>query len=173
VRASGDPAQLIAPIRDALHQIDPSVPFREPETMAQILGDSLVFERMENWLFGIFAGLALLLASVGLYGLLQHEVELRTRDIGVRMALGSSRGRVVREVLTRVSVLMLIGVSAGWIVTLGLRKAISSVVEMHAAHDAALLALLTAALVAIGLLSSLIPARRAASIEPVEALRTE
>ncbi len=173
IRSSVPAASLAAPLREALRQTDASVPFRTPETMHHVIAETLTFERLESWLFGIFAGLALLLSLVGIYGMVHHEVELRTRDIGVRMALGSSRGRVMRDILTRVGTLMLAGVAAGWLLTLALRKAIASVVEMHAEKDATLLALLTLALITIGLVASLLPARRAASINPVEALRTE
>ena len=112
----------------------------------------------------------LLLSLVGIYGMVHHEVELRTRDIGVR---GSSRGRVVRDILARVAMLMFFGIASGWLLTLALRKAISLVVEMHAASDGALLTLITLSLVCIGLLASVLPARRPASIDPIEALRTE
>jgi predicted permease len=173
VRTSGDASPLISPIRAALHDLDPTIPFRAPETMAEVIAESLVFERFEGWLFGIFAGLALLLSMVGIHGMVHHEVEVRTREIGVRMALGSSRGRVVGDILRRVAVLMVAGVVAGWTLTLALRKVIASVVEMNAAHDALLLAGLTFALVAIGMLASLRPARNAASIDPMEALRNE
>ena len=173
VRTRDDPQQLVVPIREALHRIDPTVPFETPLTMAQIVSESLVFQRMENWLFGIFAGLALLLALVGLYGLTAHEVELRTRDIGIRMALGSTRAQVVRQILTRVAALMLTGVAAGWLITLAAQKVLASVIEIHPAKDGALLASLTFTLVLIGIASALWPARRAASINPIEALRTE
>jgi ABC-type antimicrobial peptide transport system permease subunit len=89
------------------------------------------------------------------------------------MALGSSRGRVLGDILRRVAVLMIAGVAAGWMITLALRSVIASVVEMNASHDALLLAALTAALVIIGVLASLVPARNAASIDPMEALRNE
>ncbi len=173
VRTSGDPRQLAGPIREALHQIDPTIPFQTPETMSEVVNETLVFERMENWLFGIFAGFALFLALIGLYGLTTQEVELRTRDIGIRMALGSTRLEVVRRILTRVAILMLAGVGAGWLITLAAQKALASVIEIHPAQDAALLAGLTLALVFIGIAAALWPARRAASINPIEALRTE
>jgi ABC-type antimicrobial peptide transport system permease subunit len=173
VRTSVAPESIAAPLREAMHQVDPTVPFREPETMRDVIAETLTFERMESWLFGIFAALALLLSMVGIYGMVHHEVEVRTREIGVRMALGSSRGRVVGDILRRVAVLMVAGVAAGWLLTLALRRAIASVVEMNAAHDALLLASLTAALVMIGVLASLVPARNAASIDPMEALRNE
>jgi predicted permease len=173
MRTSVAPETIAAPLRDAMRQVDPTVPFREPETMHEVIAETLTFERMESWLFGIFAALALLLSMVGIYGMVHHEVEVRTREIGVRMALGSSRGRVVGDILRRVAVLMVAGVAVGWMLTLALRKAIASVVELNAAHDAMLLAGLTAALVLIGMLSSLVPARNAATIDPMEALRNE
>jgi predicted permease len=173
VRTYSDPAQLTPALRSVLHQIDPTIPFRTPQTMTEVVSQTLVFERMENWLFGIFAGLALLLALIGLYGVTSHEVELRTRDIGIRMALGSTRGLVVRQVVGRVAGLMASGIGLGWLLTLGLRKMIASVVELHAAHDAALLATLTLALGLIGVGASLMPARRAASVDPMQVLRSE
>jgi predicted permease len=173
VRASGDPQQLTPAIRAALHEIDPTIPFQTPETMADVVTETLVFERMENWLFGIFAGLAIVLAMVGLYGLTSHEVELRTRDIGIRMALGSTRGRVVRKILGQVALLMSIGITLGLTLTFALQKVLASVVTMHAGHDSILLVALTAALGVTGVGASFWPARRAASIEPMQALRTD
>ena len=173
VRSTADPKSLTPALRNAMHEVDPTVPFLAPETMTDIVSESLVFERMENWLFGIFAGFALLLAVIGIYGLTSHEVELRTRDIGVRMALGSTRARIVREILMRVVALMLGGIALGWALTLALQRVLASVVELHAAHDAALLASLTLTLAVVGVAASLLPARRASTIDPIEALRGE
>ena len=168
------PSQSIAPqLRAALHDVDPSVPFRTPETMDDILAETLTFERLESWLFGIFAALALALSLVGIYGAISHEVELRTRDIGVRMALGSTRVRVVVQILGRVSLLMGSGLAAGWLLTFGLRKVLAAVVPFHAAQDAAVFVGITALLTMSGIGASLWPARRAASINPTEALRAE
>jgi predicted permease len=173
VRTSGDPKELTPALRNALHDIDPTIPFKTPETMSDVVSETLVFERMENWLFGIFAGFALLLALVGLYGLISHEVELKTRDIGIRMALGSTRGKVMWQVLGRVMLLMLFGIMLGWVITLAMQKVLASVVEMHAGKDALLLITLTSGLGVVGVAASLWPARRAASIDPMKALRTE
>jgi FtsX-like permease family len=173
VRTSGDPLALVPALRRTLHDVDATVPFRTPETMAQVVSEDLVFERMQGWLFGIFAGFALLLAVVGLYGLINHEVELRTREIGVRMALGSTRGLVMGNILRRVAVLMVAGVGIGWVMTLALQKVLAAVVEMHARHDAALLMGLTAALIVMGVLAGVAPARRAATVDPMQALRAE
>jgi putative ABC transport system permease protein len=87
IRTAVPPESIFPALRRAYHDVDPTLPFRTPETMRTVIADRLTFERLENWLFGAFATLAVLLAIVGLYGLISHEVELSTRDIGVRMAL--------------------------------------------------------------------------------------
>jgi putative ABC transport system permease protein len=173
VRSSGDLHALVPSLRTAFHDVDATVPFGTPETMTEVVSETLVLERMEGWLFGIFAAFALLLAVVGLYGLVNHEVELRTREIGIRMALGSTRGLVMRVVLQRVAILMVAGVSIGWLLTVALKKILTAVVEIHAGHDFALLTGMTMGLVVVGVLASLAPAKKAATIEPVQALRSE
>jgi len=173
VRSNGDLEALIPSLRNAFHEVDPTVPFQTPERMTQVVSETLVFERLQSWLFGIFAGFALLLAAVGLYGLINHEVELRTREIGIRMALGSTREKVMSRVLRRVAVLMVEGVGIGWVLTLALKKVLASVVVIRAGHDAALLLGLTAVMMAVGLLASIAPAHKAATIEPTRALWSE
>jgi predicted permease len=173
VRSSGNLESLVPSLHNAFREVDATVPFKTPESMTEIVSDTLVFERMEGWLFGTFAAFALLLAVIGLYGLINHEVELRTREIGIRMALGSSRGLVVVGILRRVVTLMVVAVSIGWLLTLALRKALTAVVEMRPGHDIGILSVLTAALIAVGVLASLAPARRAATIEPMQALRAD
>jgi hypothetical protein len=136
VRSSGDPKLLIPELRAALHDVDPTVPFHQPEVMTEVVSDQLVMERMEGWLFGVFAVIAVALALVGLYGLISHEVEIGARDIGVRMALGATRGLVMRMVLGRVLLLIGVGAGLGLGLAYSLRKAIGSVVEMQAGRDA-------------------------------------
>ena len=141
--------------------------------MSEVISETLVFERMESWLFGIFAGLALLLALVGLNGLLGHEVEQGTRDIGVRMALGASRQRIVGMVLTRVSWMLTAGAVVGLVLTVFARKVIDMVIYFDAMKEAGNVILIALLVVGAGVVAALLPARRAASIEPVQALRTE
>ena len=173
VRTDGDAKALVPALRDAVKQIDATVPFRAAMTMDEVVSEQLIMQRMESWLFGIFAGFALLLAVIGLYGLVQHEVELETREIGIRMALGSTRARVLWQVLRRVVVLIVLGTAAGWVLALAFRKVLASVVELHAAQDLGLLAGVSVGLAVVGILTSIVPARAAASIEPMQALRMD
>jgi predicted permease len=184
VRAKSDPKAIYGELREAIHAVDPTVPFRTPETMDEIVLDQLDFQRMESWLFGGFAMLALLLSVVGVHGLLSHEVEQSTRDIGVRMALGATRANVVRTIAGRAAAMVAAGVAAGALLTLLAAKAIAAVLpEAHGMHgaqaahlpaDQAMVFLVIAAvLFLIGLLAAMLPARRAATIDPIAALRME
>jgi predicted lysophospholipase L1 biosynthesis ABC-type transport system permease subunit len=181
VRAKGDPRAAYGQLRDAIQQVDATVPFRTPETMDEIVLDQLDFQRMESWLFGGFAALALLLAIVGIHGLLSHEVEQSTRDIGVRMALGATRASVVRTIARHAATVVAGGLAAGAVLTLLAGKAIAAILPgsdgMHPAHlsaqHLAVFLVLAAALFLIGLLAAMLPARRAATIDPMTALRME
>jgi predicted permease len=173
VRTSVTPESIVPSLRKAFHDADPTLPFRTPETMRTVIADTLIFERLENWLFGTFAALAVLLAIVGLYGLISHEVELSTRDIGVCMALGASRGRILSGVYRRVGWMLGFGVVIGLGLTVFAQKYISSVVEMHMDKDAGRILGLSLALIGAGLVAAFFPAQRASSVEPVVALREE
>jgi len=171
MRVDGDPALIIPALHAVVHDIDPTVPFRTPETMAEVVSATLVFERMESWLFGIFSCLAL--ALVGLYGLVSHEVEQSSRDIGVRMALGATRKRILGMVLRRVTWMLTAGTLAGLVLTVIARKIIGMVIYFDAQKEAGGFLSVALLLMVAGILAALIPASRAASIEPMQALRSE
>jgi predicted permease len=173
VRTSGDPKQVIPAVRSIVHELDPTAPFEDPRTMSEVVSEVLVFERMESWLFGIFAGLALALALVGLYGLVSHEVAQASRDIGVRMALGATRRRILGMVLRRVAWMLGAGTVVGLVLTLVARRLIGMVIYFDAGKEAGGFLLVALLLVVAGLIAALIPAARAASIEPMQALRSE
>jgi predicted permease len=173
LRFDGNAAQIVPVLRTALHEVDPTAPFKEAKTMSDVVSDRLVFQRMESWLFGIFSGLALLLALVGLYGLVTHEVEQSTRDIGVRMALGASRSGILAMVMRRVVWMLGAGTVAGVVLTLAVRRIIDMVIYLDAQKEVGEFLLVALLLLAAGLLAALIPAARAASIDPMQALRSE
>jgi putative ABC transport system permease protein len=173
VRSKGDPEGVIPEVRAILHDLDPTVPFEEPSTMTKVVADALVFERMESWLFGIFAGLALTLAMVGLYGLVSHEVEQGTRDIGVRMALGATRSGILAMVVRRVAWMLGAGALVGLLLTVSVQRVIGMVIYFEVQKEAGSFVLLALLLIAAGLVAAFIPAMQAASVEPMQALRSE
>jgi predicted permease len=173
LRFEGDSGSIVAGLRSALHEIDPTVPFIAPRSMTEVVDETLVFERMEGWLFGIFAALALVLALVGLFGLSMQEVEQSTREIGVRMALGATRAHVLARVMLRAAWMLAAGVTSGVLLTVMIRKVIGVVIYFEAEREASGLLLVGFTLLLAGLTAAFVPALRAASIEPVNALRTE
>ena len=173
VRTAVPPLSIVPQLRKALHGVAPTVAFQAPETMDDLLDDALVANRMESWLFGIFAGIAVLLAAVGINGLLMQEVSSRGRDIGVRMALGATRAGIAHIMLRRIALLLGVGLGAGVILTLLLRSAVARVVEIQYQRDGLVIVSLVVLLAVIGLLAAFVPIRRASSIDPIEALRAE
>ena len=141
--------------------------------MDDLLEDALVTNRMESWLFGIFAGIAVLLAAVGIQGLLRQEVTSQTREIGVRMALGASRTAIAQMILRRISLLLTIGLGAGIGIIVLLHRVVATVVAVQFGRDGAVIAGLALLLGAIGLAASIPLLRRAASIDPMQTLRME
>jgi hypothetical protein len=173
VRTVVPPLSIVPQLRKALHDIGPTVAFQTPETVDDVLDDALVTNRMESWLFGLFACIAVLLAAVGIHGLLVQETVNRIRDIGVRMALGSTRMGIARMMFTRIAVLLGIGLGAGVLMTFLLRRVFTSILVIQPQRDGSVIAALVALLALIGLLAALAPIRRAASIDPMKALRAE
>jgi ABC-type antimicrobial peptide transport system permease subunit len=162
-------------MQSALHGIDPGMAIYEPMTMGQKIQDapSTYLHRSSAWLLGGFAVLALLLGVVGLYGVIAYSVSQRTREIGVRMALGAARATVYRLVLGEAGQLIGIGVAAGVAAAIGAAVLMRRLLFGVAAWDISTLAGVAVLLAACALVATYLPARRAATVSPAEALRTE
>src|SRR5262245_15047699 len=172
-KAGFNPHSLISPIKDQIATLDRDQAVSDVATVEENIDDSLASQRLTMTLLGVFAGLAMILASIGLYGVMALIVTQRTRELGIRFALGASRGDVMRLVLGQGAVLVGIGLAAGLLGAFVASRALRSVLYNVAPLDPAALisALLTLSLVA--LLACFLPARRASLVDPIEALRME
>ena len=167
-------AETIAPeIRAIVRQISPTAPMYRVYTMAGLARDSMVQLSFTMLTLGIISALALILGAVGLYGVLSYVVAQRTREIGVRMALGAEAGRVRRMVVVQGARVVAAGVVIGVAVALAATRALSSLLFDVEALDAATFVGMSASMIAIGLLASYMPARRASRVDPIESLRGE
>jgi putative ABC transport system permease protein len=160
-------------VQSALAKVNPGLAIALPQTMDAVVAQALGQERLMMWLLGIFAGVALLLASIGIYGAVAYTVEQRTGEIGVRMALGAQTKDVVRLVVNQGMKPVVIGLVIGIVSAVALGRLIASQLYQVSAHNPALLAGATVLLAAIALVACLLPARRATLVDPIQALRTE
>ncbi len=173
VRTSGDPLALAAPARDVLRRLDPDLPMFDTRTMSENVSRSLWARRAYSTLFASFACVALLLAIAGMYGVVSYAVAQRTREIGVRIALGARPAQVMTEVLRHGLLLTVVGGVIGLGVTIWVARFLKSILFGIQARDPVTYAVVFAAIVAVSLLANAAPARRAATVDPVKALRTE
>jgi ABC-type antimicrobial peptide transport system permease subunit len=177
VRVAGETAAgagaIITRLRNAVAEVAPDLPVLSVTTLDEQLALSLARERAIARLVGFFGLLALLLAAIGLYGVMSYSVSRRTGEIGLRMALGAPRGQVLRLVLLETARLTAIGLAVGLAGALILTRLAASQLYGITAHDPATLASATVAMAAVALLAGFLPARRAADTEPMAALRYE
>jgi predicted permease len=166
-------AAILGALRDEARGLDPALPLFHVRTMAESLDGQLSDRRQGTLLIAVFGALALLLAAVGLYGVVAYSVTGRTREIGVRMALGAARRDVVALFVGRGARLALIGVGAGLVLSAGLTRLLVGMLFGVGPTDAATFAGVSLLLTAVAMLASWLPARRAARIDPMEALRNE
>ncbi len=172
VRANS-PQALIPSVQRTIHELDSQQPIADVRTMEEVLSDTLARQRFSALLLGGFSLTSLLLATVGIYGVLAYSVARRTREIGVRVALGAEPGRIVRLVVAAGARLVIAGTTAGLAGALLLSGAMKGLLFGIGPRDPLSFVVAPAVLIAVALLAAYIPARRAARISPVEALRAE
>jgi putative ABC transport system permease protein len=173
VRTSGDPKTYVSAIRNAIHEIDHDMPMSKVNTLEVLVDNSMGQRRLSTVLLGVFAGLALLLASIGIYGVMSYTVAQRTRELGVRVALGASRQSVLGLVMRQGVTITLIGVAIGLGGAFGLTRLIATQLYSVSATDPTTFALVTGALLIVAVAASLVPALRATRIDPLTALRED
>jgi putative ABC transport system permease protein len=172
-RVTGDPMALAPTIRRSLAELDPGVPLSDVRTFSERVAGSVARPRLSAALLGIFAATALLLAGIGIYGVISYGVTQRTRELGIRIALGAGAERVQRMILTQGMMPVLGGIALGVFAALGLTRLLRSLLFGVAATDPTTFVAVTCFLLAVAVMASLVPARRAARSDPVTALRAE
>jgi putative ABC transport system permease protein len=173
VRTSGDPAAVTKSIAAAVHIMAPTLPLAATETMDRIVSESRAGDRFETFLYGSFAAVALLLAALGIYGVIAFLVEQRTHEIGLRMALGAGRVAVLKLVISEGMILALAGLALGLVGAWLVGRAMQSMLYGVTALDYRVFGVVGAVLLASALLASYVPAHRAATVDPMLALRQE
>jgi len=173
VRTVQDPAELISGVRRAIHELDPELPLDAVGTVDALVASSLSQRRFAMLLMAIFAGLALALAMVGIYGVISYSVTQATREIGIRMALGAGRAHVLRMVFRYAAVLLAAGLALGMAATLGAGRLLATQLFAVKPTDPVTYAAVAVVLLGTGLLACMIPAWRAMRVDPVVALRNE
>lgn len=173
VRTAGDPMAQTNSIRSVVHNIDANQPVTAIRSMDENVAQSVSAPRFRTVLLSVFAGIALVLAAVGIFGVMAYSVAQRTRELGLRIALGASRGRVLQLVLAHGVRLTLVGVGIGLVATFLLTRYVSSLLFNVPPYDPMTLVGVVAALIVISLCACYLPARRATLVDPIVALRDE
>jgi putative ABC transport system permease protein len=173
VRGRVDNETLVPALRAEVQAMDPDLPLADVRTMEDRFGDATWRTRMSAWLLGSFAALALLLAALGVYGVMAEGVEQRTREIGVRLALGAARGDILRLVIGRVFAIATAGIALGLVIAIPSMRLLTALLYEVKPSDPIVFAGLTLVLLSVALLAGYLPARRATRVDPLRTLRTE
>src|SRR5688500_11315995 len=170
LKAEGDPASLAGPVRQTIRSLDPSLPVADVRSMADVVGATLSTPRFTGVLLGLFALLALALSAIGIYGVLSYLVSRRTREIGIRVAIGAGRGHVLRMVLGRGLALALAGVAIGVAAAAYASRLLRTLLHDVAPGDPLTFAAVAVGLSCVAILASVIPAWRATRVDQRAAL---
>ena len=173
VRTSIDPQSVVAEVRAAMREIDATQPVYHVQTMDEVLSDSIARQRVTAILLNVFALLGLMLAGIGMYGVLSYSVAQRTREIGLRIAVGATRWDVVRLVAHQTALPVLSGVIGGGALAFAAARGLRGLLFGISSFDPESVVITVAGVVLIAVAAAVIPARRAASLSPMEALRAE
>jgi predicted permease len=173
IRTAGDPAALAEPARAVVQEFDAELPIFNVRTMVERLRQSLTLRAVYSWMLGVFAAMALLLALGGTYGVTSYLVSQRTREIGIRVALGANRSDISRAVLQGSLAVVAIGVVVGLGTAIGAGRWLASLLFGVPPYDVVVVGSATVALIATALVANWLPARRAARVDPLVSLRTE
>ncbi|MGH9882760.1 MAG: FtsX-like permease family protein, partial [Pyrinomonadaceae bacterium] len=173
IKGSSDPNQLVAAVRQQVKAVDPDQPIYNIRSMHDIRAESIAPERLNLTLLSIFAGIALVLALVGIYGVMSYSVTQRTHEIGIRMAIGAQPGDIFRMILGQGMTLALIGVGLGLVGAFVLTRLMTTMLFGVEPTDPATFALIAALLTTVALLACYLPGRRATKVNPVVSLRYE
>jgi len=173
IRTSGNPLTVLPAAREAVHSVDRNLPLAAVNTMDKLVESSVGQRKLSMILLGVFSAIAMLLASIGIYGVMSYSVTQRSRELGIRMALGAARGRVLALVVGQGMALAGAGIAIGLVAAFALTRLLTSQLFGVGATDAPTFTIVSALLVAIALLATLLPAMRATRVDPVVALRDE
>ena len=173
VRTTGDPMSIAPTVRAQVRELDPNIPVANIRPMTEVVSTALATPRLTGFLMGSFAAIALMLAAVGIYGVLSYLVARRTHEIGIRLAVGADRSQVLALVLKQGLMLAGGGIALGIVAALLLTRLMQSLLYQVRPSDPATFAIVTFALVAVALVASAVPAYRATRVSPLVALRTE
>ena len=173
VRGHADPVPMQQSIAAAIHSVNKDQALNDIRTVDQIKELSMANNRLQTTLLAIFGTTALVLAGIGIYGVISYSVVQRTREIGIRTALGASRTSLLRMVLGRGLILTSVGLAIGLVGALGLTRLMTTILYGVGARDPATLASVAAVLAAVALAACYLPARRATKVDPIVALRYE
>ncbi len=173
VHTSTDPTALAGPLRETVRRLDPNLPIVHLQTMDELVSKSLARPRFIMMLLGVFAGIALVLGAIGVYGVMSHGVAQRTGEIGIRIAMGAKRAEVAGMVLRQGMGLALAGVLLGLVASLGAARSLAGFLFNVSTTDTSTYTAVAIVMVAVALLASYLPARRASKVDPIDALRYE
>ena len=173
VRTAGDPAALAQSVAAAIRSVDPEQPIYDARTLDAVVDRALSQRRLETTLLGAFASMAILLASIGVYGVIAYGVGQRTREFGIRLALGAQRGGLIVAVMQRGAALFGAGAAVGLAAALASARVVATLLFNVSAFDSVSFAAATLTLLAVAFAACALPARRAAAVDPSTALRTE